>query len=171
MTEYIFTLRYQLTHDQDMDGLLERLGASGCDDAIVGVGQPGRLALEFAREAGSAQDAVHSALADVQRAVPQAHLVEVTPDLVGLTDVAEVVGVSRQNMRKLMLVHYLSFPAPVHEGNPSIWHLAEVLSWMQARQTYSFAQEIVDVAKVAMRLNVVRAHERIMVKAPSHLIS
>ena len=96
---------------------------------------------------------------------------EVTPDLVGLTDVAEVVGVSRQNMRKLMLVHYLSFPAPVHEGNPSIWHLAEVLSWMQARQTYSFAQEIVDVAKVAMRLNVVRAHERIMVKAPGHLIS
>jgi hypothetical protein len=97
VTEYIFTLRYQFTHDQDMDGLLERLGASGCDDAIVGVGQPGRLALEFAREAGSAQDAVHSALADVQRAVPQAHLVEVTPDLVGLTDVAQVVGVSRQS--------------------------------------------------------------------------
>jgi hypothetical protein len=31
--------------------------------------------------------------------------------MVGLTDVAEIVGVSRQNMRKSMLAHPGSFPA------------------------------------------------------------
>jgi len=30
-------------------------------------------------------------------------------DLVGLTDVAEMAGVTRQNMRKLMLAHVESF--------------------------------------------------------------
>lgn len=57
--EYIFTLKYQLEdRDNDPDALVERLGAAGCDDALVGVGQPGRLALEFSREAGSAEEAM-----------------------------------------------------------------------------------------------------------------
>jgi hypothetical protein len=91
--------------DRDPEALVERLGEAGCDDALIGIGQPGRLALEFTREAESAEEAVRSALADVRGAVPLARLIEVAPDLVGLTDVAEIVGVSRQNMRKLMLSH------------------------------------------------------------------
>ena len=126
--EYIFTLKYQLADDdRDPDALVERLGEAGCDDALVGIGQPGRLALEFTREADNADAAVRSALVDVRRAIPSATLIEVAPDLVGLTDVAELIGVSRQNMRKLMLTHPGSFPAPVHEGSASIWHLADVL--------------------------------------------
>ncbi|CFN55919.1 DNA-binding protein [Bordetella pertussis] len=30
---------------------------------------------------------------------------------------AQIVGVSRQNMRKLMLAHPATFPAPIHEGS------------------------------------------------------
>ena len=113
--EYTFTLKYQLAaDDRDADALVERLGEAGCDDALVGIGQPGRLALEFTREAADADEAVRSALADVRCAAPTARLIEVAPDLVGLTDVADIVGVSRQNMRKLMLAHPGSFPAPVH---------------------------------------------------------
>ncbi|HEY4066705.1 MAG TPA: DNA-binding protein, partial [Burkholderiaceae bacterium] len=83
--EYTFTLKYQLAeHDSDADALVERLGEAGCDDALVGIGQPGRLALEFTREAKSAKAAVRSALADVKRAVPSAKLVEAVPDFVGL---------------------------------------------------------------------------------------
>ena len=86
--EYTFTLKYQLAeHDSDPDALVERLGAAGCDDALVGVGQPGRLALAFTREAGRAAEAMRSALADVKAAIPSARLIEVSPDLVGLTDV------------------------------------------------------------------------------------
>lgn len=57
--EYPFTLKYPLSeHDASHNELVERLGASGCDDALVGVGQPGRLALEFNRAADSAELAV-----------------------------------------------------------------------------------------------------------------
>lgn len=94
--EFTFTLKYQLTTSEtDIDALIEQLVEEGCDDALVGVGQSGRIGLEFVREASNAREAVGSALADVRRAVPDAKLIEVTPDLVGLTDVAELMGVSR----------------------------------------------------------------------------
>lgn len=160
--EYTFTLKYQLTGDDcDPDALVERLGGAGCDDALVGIGQPGRLALEFTREAVDAATAVRSALADVRRAVPSARLIEMAPDLVGLTDVAELVGVSRQNMRKLMLAHRGGFPAPVHEGSTSIWHLADVLAWLQAKGSYPLAQDILEVAQVALQVNVAKEGRRL----------
>ena len=155
--EYIFTLKYQLADsDSDLDALVERLGAAGCDDALVGVGQPGRLALEFSREAGSAAEAVRTALVDVKKAIPSARLIEASPDLVGLTDVADVVGVSRQAMRKLMLTHRATFPVPVHEGSASIWHLAEVLDWLMTRGGYQIDVGVLDIAKVALEVNIAK---------------
>jgi len=160
--EYTFTLKYQLTGDDcDPDALVERLGGAGCDDALVGIGQPGRLALEFTREAVDAATAVRSALADVRRAVPSARLIEMAPDLVGLTDVAELVGVSRQNMRKLMLAHRGGFPAPVHEGSTSIWHLADVLAWLQAKGSYPLGQDVLEVAQMALQVNVAKEGRRL----------
>ena len=160
--EYTFTLKYQLTDDdRDSQTLVERLGEAGCDDALVGIGQPGRLALEFTREAVDADEAVRSALADVRRAAPSARLIEVAPDLVGLTDVADIVGVSRQNMRKLMLAHPGTFQAPVHEGSASIWHLADVLGWMQAKGGYALAREVLDVARAALQVNVAKEGRRL----------
>ncbi|CAM3190639.1 helix-turn-helix transcriptional regulator [Janthinobacterium lividum] len=155
--EHTLTLKYQLADDaHGSDVLVERLGEAGCDDAMVGIVQPGRLVLEFAREATDADEAVRSAQADVHRATPSARLIEVTPDLVGLTDVADIVGVSRQNMRKLMLAHPGSFPAPVHEGNASIWHLADVLTWLQAKGNYVLDKDVFDVARVALPGNVAK---------------
>ena len=169
--EYTFTLKYQLADDdRDPDALLERLGEAGCDDALVGIGQPGRLALEFTREAADAGAAVRSALADVRRAAPSAKLIEVAPDLVGLTDVAEIVGVSRQNMRKLMLAHSGSFPAPVHEGSASIWHLADVLAWLQAKKgSYSLTKDLLEVARVALQVNVAKEGRRLSRSASKEL--
>ena len=75
--EYIFTLKYQLADDdRDPEALVERLCEAGCDDALIGIGQPGRLALEFTREAENAEAAVRSALADVRIAIPSARLIE-----------------------------------------------------------------------------------------------
>lgn len=160
--EYTFTLKYQLADDDhNLDALVERLGEAGCDDALVGIGQPGRLALEFTREAENADAAVRSALADVRSAVPSARLIEVAPDLVGLTDVAEMVGVSRQNMRKLMLANPGSFPVPVHEGSASIWHLADVLVWLQAKGSYSLARDVLEVAGVALQVNLTKESRRL----------
>ena len=75
---FTFTLNYELASDEsNMDALVERLAEEGCDDALVGVGQPGRLALEFVREAPSAHEAIEGAIEDVRRAVPSARLIEV----------------------------------------------------------------------------------------------
>jgi len=158
--EYNFTLKYQLAElDADHDELVERLGAAGCDDALVGIGQPGRIALEFDREAVAADAAILGALADVKRAIPGARLIEAGPDFVGLTDVADLVGVSRQNMRKLMLGHAATFPAPVHEGSAAVWHLIDVMSWLEARGNYRIEVAVRDVAHAAMQVNLAKEFE------------
>jgi predicted DNA-binding transcriptional regulator AlpA len=155
--EFDFGMKFKLgAESTDMDALVERLGEAGCDDATVGIGQPGRIALEFTRDAPSVKEAMVSALRDIKSAIPDAELIEVTPDFVGLTDVAELVGVSRQNMRKLMLAHATTFPAPVHEGAASVWHLAHVLQWLAERGDYSIKKSLLDVATMAMQINLVK---------------
>lgn len=168
--EYTFTLKYQLDERySDPDALVERLGEAGCDDALVGIGQPGRLALEFTREAKSAKAAVRSALVDVKRAIPSAKLVEAAPDFVGLTDVAELVGVSRQNMRKLMLAHRGSFPAPVHEGSASIWHLAEILVWLEGKGGYVLDRGVLETARATLEVNLAKEARRLPSRAARDL--
>lgn len=159
--EYTFTLKYRVADEQTCPGaLVERLGAAGCDDALVGIGLPGRLALEFSRDAGSAEEAVRSALVDVKRAIPEAKLIEGSPDLVGLTDVAEIVGVSRQAMRKLMLNNRTTFPTPVHEGHSAIWHLAEVLDWLETKGGYQFDRNVQEAAAVMFQVNLAKEANR-----------
>lgn len=159
--EYVFTLKYQLaSDDRNVDDIIERLGAAGCDDALVGIGLPGRLAMTFTREADSAQNAICSALADVRGALPAARIIEAAPDLVGLTDVAELVGVSRQNMRKLMLTHSNSFPTPVHDGSTALWHLTDLLEWLQSRGGYDISQSMIDVAQMTLQVNVLKCQQR-----------
>lgn len=160
--EYEFTLKYQLSENEETDALLERLADGGCDDAVVGVGQPGRLALAFIRESPTAKEAIESALKDVCRVLPGARLIEATPDLVGLSDVAEIIGVSRQNMRKLMLAHSHDFPVPVHDGSTALWHLADILVWLQARGSYSIGQGTLELARIAMAVNISSAYERVV---------
>ena len=153
--EYTFTLTYQLDPaDADVDALVERLGAAGCDDALVGVGTPGRVVLEFVREAPTARDAMERALRDVQRAIPTAALIEAAPDLVGITDVADITGVTRQNIRKLLVNRAASAPLPVHAGNPSLWHLTDMLSWLGEEVHYQYPAATLEIARVAEQVNI-----------------
>ena len=70
-----------------------------------------------------------------------------------------MVGVTRQNMRKLMVSHAATFPTPVHEGSASVWHLAEVMSWIQARGTYKVEAAVLEVALSAMQVNLAKEVE------------
>lgn len=154
--EYEFTLKFKLPNDiTDMDEVAERLGAQGCTDALLGLGQPGYVGLDFMREAADAPAALLSAIDDVKQALPGAVLVEAGPDFVGLTDVALVLGVSRQNIRKLMLGHYQQFPAPVHGGSSSVWRLAQVLQFFSERD-YSFSSSLFEVSRAAMQINIAK---------------
>ena len=157
MNTYEFTLKFSLpVSESDMDALVERLGEAGCDDALIGTGQSGRIALDFAREADSAFDAISSAVTDIKQVVPDAKLIEATPDLVGLTDVADIVGCSRQNIRKIMLSSGGTFPPPVHEGKSAIWHLSSVLVWLKESKSYQVADDLLEVASINMQFNVAK---------------
>ena len=155
MSEYEFTLTFVLSAaSEDMDAVVERLGQAGCDDATVGIGRWRRLSLAFTRDAETAGAAVRSALADVRAAVPDASLLEASPDLVGLSDVAALLGVSRQNVRKLILACDAPAPVPVHEGRPTIWRLAKVLAWLRDEKRYGVPPELMDVAVATMQANI-----------------
>jgi len=155
--EYAFTLTYKLgpANVLDADALMQRLGEAGCTDAMVGLGVAGQVGLDFIREAANAQDALLSALADVRQALPDAAFIEASPDFVGLSDVALLLGLSRQNIRKLWLNHADAFPPPVHSGTSSVWHLAQVLQFLIDKH-YTVARPVHEVAGVAMRVNIAR---------------
>ena len=157
MNEFEFTLKFSFTSDShEPDAYIERLGEEGCDDALLGVGKSGRIALQFTRAADNAETAVLSAIKDVKRAIPNAKLIEAAPDLVGLSDIAEILGFSRQNIRKLMLNNRASFPVPIHEGKTALWHLSSILSWLQQGNRYSIDAQLLHVAKTNMQINIAK---------------
>ena len=157
MTDYEFTLKFNLPNPgNDPNQCVEALAAAGCDDALVGVGQNGRIALNFTRTAKSAFEAISSALRDVRKAMPDALLVEASPDFVGLTDMAGVAGFTRQNMRKLMTGNMSTFPIAVHECKPALWHLANVLTWLREQQQRHIDATLLEVAETTMALNIAK---------------
>ena len=158
--EFEFTLRFQLSEAVSDDEALERLGAAGCTDALVGSGVAGKLSLMYCREAENAQQAIRDALAEVTQALPDAELIEAAPDLVGLTDIAELIGVSRQNMRKLMLTHSPQFPRPIHDGKTALWHLVDVVEWLNQRGSSRVTPGIRELAHATLQLNLQQALQR-----------
>jgi hypothetical protein len=77
MREYEFTLKFKLPDPTtDADLYVDALYESGCDDAIIGTGTRGFIALDFIRAAPSAYDAMSSAIHDVRKAIPRAEIVD-----------------------------------------------------------------------------------------------
>jgi hypothetical protein len=112
----------------------------------------------FSRQADCAESAVVSAVRDVRTALPDAVLIEAAPDLVGISEVAEIVGKTRQNIRKLLVTCRTVGPMPIHEGSSSLWHLAPVLTWLRDEKRYRVEDDLVELATTNMQLNMV-AHE------------
>ncbi len=157
MNTYEFELKYRLPKtSQDSEAFVERLGKAGCTDALVGIGQAGRIAFHFTRDANSALEAVLSAVKNIKKAIPEASLIEAVPDLVGLSDIADILGYSRQNIRKLMMNNLVSFPTPIHEGKTILWHLSSILTWAKDRNRYQIDERLLDVANTNMQLNIAK---------------
>lgn len=141
MTEYEFQLYYQLPDRQpDPEAWLDALYEAGCDDALVGVAVRGHLSLDFTREAENPLMALRSAMADVRRAIPDAHLVGAGPDLLNLSELSSLLSsrlapVTRQAMRKYAAGEVRKvvsrFPSPRVNGTTPLWHLDAVLVWLK----------------------------------------
>ena len=87
--------------ERDEDAMLDALFEAGCDDAIVGTGAAGLVALGFIREGADPEAVISGAVEQALRGLPDgAVLREVRPDLVSLADVAARLQVSRQALQK-----------------------------------------------------------------------
>ena len=83
MSEYEFTLKFKLPEENmEPEIYVDQLYESGCDDALIGIGKKGYIALDFIRESETAYKAISSAIEDVLKAIPQANIQEATPDFV-----------------------------------------------------------------------------------------
>lgn len=150
MSDYEFTLTFSLPElKADAEQYLDALFEAGCDDALIGTGQAGCIALDFVRDSESATDAVSSAIENVKTAIPDAELIEVKPDLVGLTDVAKILNCSRQNVRKYMKA-YADFPRPIHTGNASLWHLSDLAMFKK----FDVPEPIIELSKTTFKMNL-----------------
>jgi len=157
MTTYQFSLTFTLpSANEDPDIHVDALYEAGCDDATIGVGRHGYIALDFDREAASASAAIESALRNVRKAIPEAKLVEASPDYVGLTEAADIAGFTRQNMRKLALKGASSFPVAVHSGNPAVYHLHAVLKWFKDVRKMAVSKDLVEISAVTRQVNLAK---------------
>ncbi|VAW52854.1 hypothetical protein MNBD_GAMMA06-1137 [hydrothermal vent metagenome] len=55
-----------------------------------------------------------------------------------------------------MLNNITSFPAPIHEGKVSLWHLSNVLAWFKKEKNHVIDNQLIDIAKANMQLNFVK---------------
>ena len=157
MQEFEFTLKFAFSDvNTNAEDFIEALGEAGCSDAIIGMGQKGRIAFDFAREANNATDAILASLDDIKKVIPTAKLIECTPDIVGLSDMADYLGFSRQYMRKLMLANPNTFPVPIHSGKTSIWHLSNILEWNNLKQIKAVDSSIKEVVLASKQINIVK---------------
>lgn len=80
-----------------LDGLFD----TGCDDAVVGLGNAGLVGLGFTCSGADAVSVILETVKQVLYAFPEgAKLLEVQPDLVSLADVAARLQVSCQALQK-----------------------------------------------------------------------
>ncbi|MFM2045408.1 MAG: hypothetical protein RLY86_3984 [Pseudomonadota bacterium] len=163
---FTFTLRVALPPDSpDPMDHVDALAGAGCTDALVGTGHRGIVALTFDREAGEAEAALCSAWADVQRAIPRARLIEVRPDLVNLSDAADLLGWSRQNMRKYaggeIRAAASPFPEPVIAAIPPLYRLAEVLDWLARAGKTNLPPALPAIAREAAQWNLSLQRDRL----------
>jgi hypothetical protein len=78
--EFQFDLIFALPRDDlNKDAVVDALYEAGCDDALIGLGNPGQVALSFTRRAKTRAKAIESATQAVLGALP-AHTKLLTVD-------------------------------------------------------------------------------------------
>ena len=114
--------------------LEDALYEAGCDDAVLAF-RSGIAYLEFDRPAPSLEDAILSAIRDVEGADPRLGVVRVEPgDFVNASEIARRVQVTREYIRLLVQGKRGEgdFPAPQSgiTGKTLVWSWAGVVRWM-----------------------------------------
>ncbi len=133
MPTFTFTLIAE-GPDLQTDELADTLFEAGCDDALVGQAD-GIQYLDFDRAAHSLEDAVLSAVADVETAEGVDVVRIADAGLVSMSDIAARTGRTRESVRLLIAGERGpgGFPPPVTDPRSRyrLWRNADVERWLR----------------------------------------
>jgi predicted DNA-binding transcriptional regulator AlpA len=151
---YQFTLVLKNV-DENTGDLEDSLYESGCDDALINF-KNGAVYLEFDREASSLEEAVVSAIKDVQSSSLEADVSSVAPEnFVTESEIATRLQLSRQIVSLwIKKKRRKSFPHPVmrlSEKSP-LWKWNEVCVWLYENKIIK-DKEIVESALFFTNIN------------------
>ncbi|EOW7153615.1 TPA: helix-turn-helix transcriptional regulator [Yersinia enterocolitica] len=156
MALYNFTLTLSgVTYETE--GLEDALYESGCDDALI-CAYGKSVYVEFDREAETLDAAIASAVDNIESAGIGAIVESVDSALVGLSDVAELTGLSRQaiTMLKDGLRGGGDFPCPIQriQGQSPLWDWADVANWLEKNGRLKGNTELAANARVLSKWNL-----------------
>ncbi|AUQ41254.1 MULTISPECIES: helix-turn-helix transcriptional regulator [Yersiniaceae] len=156
MALYNFTLTLSgVTYETE--GLEDALYENGCDDALIGA-YGNSVYIEFDREAESLDEAITSAIDNIETAGIGAIVESVDSALVGLSDIAEITGMSRQAITMLKDGTRGSgdFPCPVQriKGQSPLWDWANIADWLMKNGRLSEDSELVVNANTLSKWNL-----------------
>jgi len=131
-----FELVFSLPRDAAVDelDLINSIYEAGFEDAVVGTGSEGLVAVSLDEQAASAELAILRSVARLRKALPVGtELREVRPDLVSLGDIAARLRVARQALQKR---HFRPSVA-------GLYRLTEIASELTSQKTGKIAENIV----------------------------
>lgn len=142
--------------DEQTPGIEDALFEAGCDDALINY-KNGVVYLDFDRVGDDLEQAIISAIRDVETAVIDASIISVAPEhLVSLSDIAQRVSLSRQAISLLMLGERGKggFPKPVLKiANKSpLWRWSAIAEWFY-QQNKIHDHAIVEHANIVEDIN------------------
>ncbi|QIK14458.1 DNA-binding protein [Leclercia sp. 29361] len=157
MALYNFTLTLSgVTHETE--GLEDALYESGCEDALI-CAYGNSVYVEFDREAGSLDEAISSAVNNIESAAIGAIVESVDSALVGLSDIAEMTHMSRQAIAMLKDGTRGSgdFPCPIQriKGQSPLWDWGDVAHWLATNGRLNQDSELVVNARLLSKWNLV----------------
>lgn len=156
MALYNFTLTLSgVTYETE--GLEDALYESGCDDALI-CAYGNSVYVEFDREANSLDEAISSAVENIESAGIGAIVESIDSALVGLSDIAEIIEMSRQAIAMLKDGSRGSgdFPCPLQriKGQSPLWDWANVAQWLLMNGRLKEGSELVINARVLSKWNL-----------------
>lgn len=133
MTNHHFTLIVE-GPDLQSEDVFDALFEAGCDDALVGRSN-GVQYLDFDRDAATLQDAILTAVADVEKVEGVEVVRLVDAGLVSMADIATRVGRTSESIRLLATGERGpgGFPPPVNDPRSRyrLWRSSEVHHWFE----------------------------------------
>lgn len=139
-------------------GLEDALFECGCDDALLCF-YGNTVYLEFDRESSCFEQALLSAIADIESSTLTVRVASVDATLLGLSDIAQRSQLSRQAIAMLKdgTRGPGTFPAPVQRltGSSPLWRWASVARWLY--ENGKLSAEMAENAQIMENINLALA--------------